>query len=265
MTSIRTVAIACTIAAAAMLPVTAYGQSGLPNQDTYFTFSQAVELPGGTLPAGTYLFQLADSPSNRHVVRIMSQDRRTLHRTLLAIPNYTLEKPSDEPQVRFMEGPETGPQAVKVWFYPGRSVGHEFIYPRSQATRLAARTGESVLTTKTDSAVVDTVADTDMTRVDRNGSDAAVAAENNQASAQPAPTSAETERTPASTAQAQPTRTEPTAPPASTPERTTERAEPVRTDRTDLPSTAGFLPLLALIGLGSLAASRFMRSRRVRS
>src|SRR5688572_11286012 len=177
MTSIRKVAIACTLAAAAMFPLAASAQSGLPNQDTYFTFSQAVELPGKTLPAGKYLFVLADSPSNRHVVRIMSEDRKTLQATLLAIPNYTLDKPSDEPQVRFMEGPETGPQAVKAWFYPGRSVGHEFIYPRSQAMRLAARTGESVLTTKTDTATVDTVADTDMTRVDRTGADAAVAAE----------------------------------------------------------------------------------------
>src|SRR6187551_726103 len=140
MTSIRKVVLACTFAAAAMLPLTASAQSGLPNQDTFFTFSQPVELPDKTLPAGTYLFVLADGATNRHVVKVMSQDRKTLHATLLAIPNYTLAKPSDEPQVRFMEGPETGPQAVKVWFYPGRTVGHEFIYPRSQAMRLAART-----------------------------------------------------------------------------------------------------------------------------
>lgn len=246
MTSIRKVVLACTFAAAAMLPLTASAQSGLPNQDTFFTFSQPVELPDKTLPAGTYLFVLADGATNRHVVKVMSQDRKTLHATLLAIPNYTLAKPSDEPQVRFMEGPETGPQAVKVWFYPGRTVGHEFIYPRSQAMRLAARTGESVLTTKTETVVADNVADQDMTRVDRAGADAAVAVE-----AAPAQASAEPVA-------------EPAPAPAPAP-RVAERTEPVRTEREDLPSTAGFLPLLALIGLGSLAASRFVRSRRLTS
>ena len=236
MNSIRKVALACTFAAATMFPLTASAQGGLPNQDTFFTFSQAVELPGTTLPAGTYLFALADGATNRHVVRVMSQDRKTLHATLLAIPNYTLDKASDEPQVRFMEGPETGPQAVKVWFYPGRTTGHEFLYPRAQAMKLAARTGESVLTTRTEATVVDNVADQDMTRVDRAGADAPAAI----------------------TAQA-----EPAAPVVA------ERAQPAQTtearvERTELPATASLLPLLALVGLGSLLGSRLLRARRVR-
>ncbi|MDP2390186.1 MAG: hypothetical protein Q8N52_07650, partial [Acidobacteriota bacterium] len=70
MNSIRKVALACTLAAATMFPLTASAQGGLPNQDTFFTFSQAVELPGTTLPAGTYLFALADGATNRHVVRV---------------------------------------------------------------------------------------------------------------------------------------------------------------------------------------------------
>ena len=39
------------------------GRAGPANQDTFFTFSQAVELPKTTLPAGTYFFQLMDSPA----------------------------------------------------------------------------------------------------------------------------------------------------------------------------------------------------------
>ncbi|MDP2318775.1 MAG: hypothetical protein Q8O42_05475 [Acidobacteriota bacterium] len=237
MTSIRKVALACTFAAATMFPLTASAQGGLPNQDTFFTFSQAVELPGTTLPAGTYLFALADGATNRHVVRVMSQDRKTLHATLLAIPNYTLDKASDEPQVRFMEGPETGPQAVKVWFYPGRTTGHEFLYPRSQAMKLAARTGESVLTTRTEAPVADNVAEQDMTRVDRTGVDAPAAI---TAEAERAPEPVVTER-----AQTAPTQT-------------------ARVERTELPATASLLPLLALVGIGSLLGSRLLRARRVR-
>ena len=148
MKSIRKAALACVASALLALPVSAAAQ-GPVNQDTFFTFSQAVELPGTTLPAGTYFFQLADSPSNRHIVKVMSQDRKQLHATLLAIPFYSNDRPSDEPQVRFMETPAqaasgaAGTNAIKIWFYPGTSTGHEFIYPREQAMRIASRTGQS--------------------------------------------------------------------------------------------------------------------------
>ena len=51
MTSIRKVALACITAAMVTMPVVA-GAQGPANQDTFFTFSQAVELPKTTLPAG---------------------------------------------------------------------------------------------------------------------------------------------------------------------------------------------------------------------
>ena len=158
MTSIRKAALACVASAVLALPLSAAAQ-GPVNQDTFFTFSQDVELPNKTLPAGKYLFQLADSPSNRHIVKVMSADRKEIYATLLAIPYYSNDRPSDDPQVRFMETPASGTNgntaaagtnAIKIWFYPGNSVGHEFIYPRSQAMRIASRTGSSVLTTKSE-------------------------------------------------------------------------------------------------------------------
>lgn len=288
MTSIRTMALSCAVATMAMLPLTA-GAQGLRNQDTYFTFSQAVELPGATLPAGKYLFVLADSPSNRHIVRIMSEDRDQLHATLLAIPNYSLDEPSDEPQVRFMEGPETGPQAVKVWFYPGRTVGHEFIYPRSQAMKIAQRTGDKVLTTKTETAIAENVSDEDMTRVDRNGVDSADVRMADQSASQSATAQDRAmaqDRTPAPTApSASATSTERADTPAPAPQRADAASErsaamPERTapapdrtasmpdasERQELPRTASLLPLLGLIGVGSLIGSRWLRrSRRPRA
>src|SRR5687767_15794265 len=97
MTSIRKVALACVSSALMALPLTAAAQ-GPANQDTFFKFSQEVELPGKTLPAGKYFFQLADSPSNRHIVKVMSEDRKQLHATLLAIPYYSNER-SEERRV----------------------------------------------------------------------------------------------------------------------------------------------------------------------
>ncbi len=107
MTSIRKAALACVASALLALPLGAAAQSPR-NQDTFFTFSQNVELPNKTLPAGKYLFQLADSASNRHIVKVMSADRKEIYATLLAIPYYSNDRPADDPQVRFMETPASG-------------------------------------------------------------------------------------------------------------------------------------------------------------
>ena len=121
------------------------------NQITYFTFSAPFELPGGkVLPAGKYIFKIVDSPSNRHIVQVMSEDQKKMHATLLAIPAQRLD-PAPEPEVRFMETAANTPPAVRTWWYPGRSIGHEFIYPESPGSpaRRALRR-ESVLTVAAD-------------------------------------------------------------------------------------------------------------------
>lgn len=259
MTSIRKAALACMTAAMVTISVSAGAQTGPRNQDTFFTFSQEVELPKTTLPAGTYLFQLMDSNSNRHIVKVMSQDRRELHATLMAIPYYTNDRPSDEPQVRFMETPAqssaAATNAIKIWFYPGNSVGHEFIYPRAQALQIAARTSQSVLTTRSEDET------SELTRVNGSGvdSEANLTA---QASPETAPaTVAEPQREPVGAITGEPERTTPVAEPMPEPTPAPAPAPEVREEpaRTDLPNTAGALPLLALIGIGSLVGSRLLR------
>jgi hypothetical protein len=261
MTSIRKVALACMTAVMVTATAVHAGAQGPRNQDTYFTFSQAVELPKTTLPAGTYFFQLMDSDSNRHIVKVMSKDRTQLHATLLAIPYYTNDRPSDEPQVRFLEVPGANGQAasnaIKIWFYPGNSVGHEFIWPRDKALSLARATGDAVLTTKTEAE------DSELMRVDRAGAETAVTAETRttadtqtaQAQTPPAPQATATEPQPREQVGALAT------PPANPePER---RAAPVTAPaRTELPATASLLPLLALIGIGSIVGSRIVRRSR---
>jgi hypothetical protein len=57
-------------------------------------------------------------------------------------------RPSDDAELRFLETPAGQPAAVKTWWYPGNTIGREFIYPKSQARRLAQATNSTVLTTK---------------------------------------------------------------------------------------------------------------------
>src|SRR5436190_13065915 len=114
------------------------------NKKTILTFSGPVQIPGATLPAGSYVFKLADIAGNRHVVQVFDKDEKKIFATMLAIPNDRLD-PSDKPVILFSERAGGTPQAVKVWYYPGDRVGNEFVYPKSQAMRIAKATHQSVL------------------------------------------------------------------------------------------------------------------------
>lgn len=112
---------------------------------TYFTFSGPVAVPGVTLPAGQYLFRLADS-SSRDVVQVLSADGKTPYAQFFAYRPQRFD-PAKEPEIRFMETASGMPAAVKSWWYPNERTGYEFVYPKEQARLLAKGTGQPVLTT----------------------------------------------------------------------------------------------------------------------
>jgi hypothetical protein len=123
------------------------------NRKTVITFSGPVEIPGvhltgwGVLPAGTYVFKILDSNSDRHIVQIFSKDEKTVYATILAIPNYRL-KATDKTVITFRERPAGEPEALRAWFYPGRNWGEEFVYPKAKAIELAKATNTPVLYTE---------------------------------------------------------------------------------------------------------------------
>jgi hypothetical protein len=120
------------------------------NRKTTMTFSGPLEIPGvhlkgwAVLPAGTYVFKILDSKSDRHIVQIFSADEKTVYATILAIPNYRL-KVTDKTVVTFRERPAGEPEALRAWFYPGRNWGEEFVYPKARAVELAKTAKTPVL------------------------------------------------------------------------------------------------------------------------
>jgi hypothetical protein len=114
------------------------------DKKTTVTFSQPFEIPGvgpqdsgpQVLPAGTYVFTLVDSLSDRHIVRVFSSDEQQVHATILAIPNYRL-RATDKTVMTFSERAAGEPQAIRAWFYPGDNSGQEFVYPKRRAIELA--------------------------------------------------------------------------------------------------------------------------------
>src|ERR1043165_856798 len=154
------------------------------NKKTILTFSGPVQIPGATLPSGSYVFKLADLNGNRHVVQVFDKDEKRIITTLLAIPNDRLE-PADDPVVLFSERPAGSPQAVKVWFYPGERIGNEFVYPKSAAMKIAKANHQSVIAMNDESNAYRTA---QVGRFDENGvwkADSTTAASTTTASAAP--------------------------------------------------------------------------------
>ena len=135
-TMIATMAVAMCVAALA--------RADESDKLTYLTFSKSVQLPGKTLPAGRYRFQLADTQESRRVIKVQSEDGKKQLAMLLTIPNQLRDIPKD-PVVMFSETAQGQPDAVKSWNYPGERTGYEFIYPRAQAMIIAHQTHQPVL------------------------------------------------------------------------------------------------------------------------
>jgi hypothetical protein len=209
---------------------------------TEFTFSAPVELPGVTLPPGTYVFRFVDASNQKKVMQVMTKSDQKTYGMFLTI-NAIRPTPSDDAELRFLETPAGKPAAVKTWWYPGNTIGREFIYPKSQARRLAMATNTTVLTTKADAETVPTtqVASSDLEYVAPNGQESAVAenaSANNTISNAPVQESTTASNVDNSSANA-----------AAAPRRR-------------LPRTNTMLPLLALMGLSSLAGGTTLRFRR---
>lgn len=173
----------CVALAFALLAAPAAAQQTNTQERTFLTFSSPVELPGVTLPAGTYVFRLADTPS-RNVVQVLNEKETDILGQWLFVQT---ERPkvSDETIVVFGERKEGATAAVQYWYFPGERIGKEFVYPEDQATQIAARTGQTVLSTDGEISADATVFTIDA-KGNRTARDAAAAAAQRQAVNQPA-------------------------------------------------------------------------------
>jgi hypothetical protein len=102
------------------------------NKKTEFQFNAPVEIPGRVLQPGKYVFEIAESQTERSMVEVFSEDstgNESLIATIIAIPDRTLNTP-DHPVLHFEERHPEGPEAVHSWFYPGENTGWRFVYPR---------------------------------------------------------------------------------------------------------------------------------------
>jgi len=216
------------------------------NKKTIITTSEPIEVPGATLPAGTYVFKLVNTTdADRHTVIIQNERENHTYATILAIPNYRI-RPTGKTRLMFWETPAGQPKALRAWFYPGDNFGQEFAYKKDRGAQIAQTT-------------------TTHEQVPEDSRTETAAAEPAPAPA-PAPEAAPAPA-PVETAQNTPPPAPEPAPVAAAPTPAPEPApapEPTQVAQNntpnELPQTASNLPLLGLIGFACVGFSLLIGS-----
>ena len=265
--------------AAVILGATFAASQGLDtSRTTIVTFSAPVALPGVTLPAGSYLFRLADSQTNRNIVQVFDKDRTKIFATILAVPAQR-NRPADETVITFKESPANAAPAVQYWYYPGETMGQEFAYPKKQAMAIASAAHTSVLAVDTESDKYDAATAGEVSRVEPGAevtqSATATAQPQSQPTETPAPSAQSTQPVPNSEvkatpppAQPQPQADMPSAKPQPSQPVTDQNPQPSSTDGQPvgtsgrLPHTASPLPLIGFAGVLALFGAAGVRALR---
>lgn len=100
------------------------------HRTTSLTFSRAVSLPGVSLAAGTYVFEVADPESGSNVVRVRATDYRHVY---FAGITHRVQRPAGlnaNRSIVFGEPAAGMAPPIVAWYPQGDAMGREFIYPR---------------------------------------------------------------------------------------------------------------------------------------
>ena len=240
---------ACAAAMLTAMAATPARAQGTLDSRTEFTFNQPVELPNVTLPPGTYIFRFVDATTGKKVMQVQSKDASNKTYGMFLTISAQRPRPSDDAELRFLETPAGQPAAVKTWWYPGNTIGREFIYPKSQARRLAQATNEPVLATTADNVKNEQMESADLVYVAPSGQETPLTDDQLvDAAANTPPVGATADRSSAANQSA--TATSGAAP-----------AQEGRMARATLPATSTPLAGIGLFGLMSLLGAAAFRFR----
>jgi hypothetical protein len=95
---------------------------------TYLTFRGSVALPGVTLAAGTYAFEIVNPFDDGSVVSVRDKARHRIFDTGLTIP---MDRPAGlkpDQHVLFGEASADQPPPIVAWFPGDAGRGRQFIY-----------------------------------------------------------------------------------------------------------------------------------------
>jgi len=247
----------------------ASAQGATWDQTTFLTFSAPVQVPGATLPAGTYTFKYPSDSQTHNIIQVFDKAQKHLYSQFFFVPTMRTEKQQEQangkPVVIFYETAEKTMPSVEYYFYPTDLRGKKFIYPKDQAMKIAAATHRSVLATDSDIAKG---GEAHVFQVNPNGTESAYndndndnQANNNNAD-QTASNSADVNNNnaPAASASASTSDQNVGNRPAATTGAYDQNQTPRQQASAELPKTASPIQLIGLIGLLSLAGGFGLRS-----
>jgi hypothetical protein len=114
------------------------------DETTIMSFSHPIQVPGQVLPAGTYVFQIADHGAEPNVVQIFNADRTVFYGRFLTISAQRLGS-ADDTIITLAEPESGGTPALVKWFYPGRDIGNEFLYSKQTEKELAGASQQTIV------------------------------------------------------------------------------------------------------------------------
>jgi len=106
----------------------ALGNASDFNKRTILKFSGTVALPGTTLEAGEYVFELANPSTGRDVVKVTNKSHTKLYLLALTMPVERPAKAGTAAMVTLGEARRGTPTPITAWYPEGARVGHGFIY-----------------------------------------------------------------------------------------------------------------------------------------
>ena len=176
---------------------------------------------------------------------------------MLAVPAKRQQAEGD-PVITFKEARSTLPPAVHYWYYAGETTGSELVYPRSQAMEIARASGESVMSTDTESNESNALKNSKITSV--SPADANAQPTQTDTTTAPERPASQPSTTAVTTAPTTPTTTAEELTCPTTTVRETAQQNPTQpqtvgtSGKRSLPHTASNEPLIGLIGLTAIAA-----------
>ncbi len=119
----------------ALLAAPVSGANAVARPTARFTLSTPADIPGSTLPPGSYMIHVVNRLYDRVIVQVDSTNG-DLHSTFIGIPNKQIARPSGPGMIDYVN-PSDGAQHLRGWYFPGSSAVVEFVYPKATAVAIA--------------------------------------------------------------------------------------------------------------------------------
>lgn len=123
----------CALACSAISGLAAHADE--LNLETKIAFAAPVQIPGKVLAPGTYTFKLADPDNDSSAVEILNASET---KTYAMLETVSAERTGriGHTQVTLAETGAGNVPVLTEWFYPGRKIGFQFLYPMKEERQL---------------------------------------------------------------------------------------------------------------------------------